>query len=291
MRASKISILRKNVIRSSVFIIGLLLMILFTACSGVSSPSSSGSLGTKITGTIVSVNPAQHTAVLNVNGQQITINGLTDQEAQALLTQIGKVSTVQVNGSGNSVTIDPNSTPEVDTTPSSNETPSVGQTPIPTQPSTSFHAGGISFIGPVKSISSSSLVMSAPNGQSYSMAINPQTDLSAYNGSLPTISSSVNMDAVINPDGSFTATILKPAQAGDPDLNVIAYTGITTSAVGTDRVLRFAVGTRSYTYTIPTTADLSDFGGNAQAIGNTVSVKVKVLYTANVIVSVKNASS
>ena len=291
MRASKFPRLQQNIIRSSVCVIGLLLMLLFTACAGVSSSNSTGSQSTKITGTIVSVNPAQHTAVLNVNGQQITINGLTDQEAQTLLTQVGKVATVQVNGTGNSVTIDPNSTLEVDTTPSSNETPSAGQTPIPTQPSTSFHPGGISFIGPVKSINSSSLVMSAPNGQSYSMAITPQTDLSAYNGSRPTVNSSVNMDAVINPDGSFTATILKPAQAGDPDLNVIAYTGITTSAVGADRIIHFAVGTKSYTYTIPTTADLSDFGGNAQAIGNTVSVKVKVLYTANIVVSVKNASS
>src|SRR5450755_1811083 len=269
MHAAKFPGLRQNVIRSSVFVIGLLLMILFTACSGVNSTTSQS---TKISGTIVSVNAAQHTAVLNVNGQQITINGLTDQEVQALLTQVGKVSTVQVNGTGNSVTIDPNSTPEVDTTLSANETPTVGQTPIPTQSSTSFHAGGISFIGPVKSISSSRLVMSAPNGQSYSMAINSQTDLSAYNGSLPVVSSSVNMDAVINPDGSFTAITLKPAEAGDPDLNVIAYTGITTSAVGTDRVLHFAVGTKSYTYTIPTTADLSDFNGNAQAIGNTISV-------------------
>ena len=84
MRASKFPGLRQNVIRSSVFVIGLLLMILFTACSGVSSTNSSGSQSTKITGTIVSVNSAQHTAVLNVNGQQITINGLTDQEAQTL---------------------------------------------------------------------------------------------------------------------------------------------------------------------------------------------------------------
>ena len=133
--------------------------------------------------------------------------------------------------------------------------------------------------------------MTAPNGQPYSMAINSQTDLSAYNGSLPTVGSSVNMDAVINPDGSYTATILKPGQANDPDINVIAYTGITTSAVGADRVLHFAVGTKSYTYTIPATADLSDFGGNAQAIGNAVSVKVKVLYTTNTVVSVGNASA
>jgi len=290
MQPFKIPGLRQYVIRSGVFVIGLLLMILFAACSGVTSSTTTSGTVTKITGTIVSVNPAQHTVVLNVNGQQITVGGLTDQEVQTLLTQIGKTSTVQVSGSGNSVTIDPSSTPEVDTTPGSGETPSAGETPTPNQPTTSFHAGGISFIGPVKSINSTSLVMSAPNGQTYTLAINPQTDLSAYNGSLPTVGSSVNMDAAINPDGSFTATILKPAQAGDPDLNNIAYIGITTSAVGTDRVLHFAVGTKSYTYTIPTTAELGDFNGNAQAIGNNLSVKVKVQYPGNTVVSVGNNS-
>src|SRR5690348_1472859 len=43
--------------------------------------------------------------------------------------------------------------------------------PTPTPVPVAFKAGGISFIGPVKSISSSSLVMSAPNGQTYSMVI------------------------------------------------------------------------------------------------------------------------
>jgi len=123
------------------------------------------------------------------------------------------------------------------------------------------------------------------------MAINAQTDRSAYGGGLPTVGSSVDMDSAINPDGSLTATILKPAQPGDPDINVIAYTGITTSPVGADRVIHFTAGVKSYTFTIPAPADLSDFGGNAQAIGTNVSVKVKVSYPANTIVSIGNASS
>ena len=168
--------------------------------------------------------------------------------------------------------------------------PTATQPPAPTAAPVAFKAGGISFIGPVKSITSSSLVMSAPNGQTYTIAISAQTDRSAFGGSLPTVGTSVNMDAIVNPDGSFTATILKPAVQGDPDLNVIAYTGITTSAVGSDRVLHFTVGNKSYTFTLPTTADLSDFGGNAQAIGNNVSVKVKVQVPANAVVSVGNAS-
>ena len=178
------------------------------------------------------------------------------------------------------------------TAPSATQVPSTPTQPqTPTATPVAFKMGGISFIGTVKSISSSSLVMSAPNGQTFTMAITAQTDLSAFNGSLPTVGTSVDMDSAANPDGSFTATILKPAQPGDPDLNVIAYTGITTSAVGADHTLHFTVGIKSYTFPIPTTAVLTDFGGNAQAIGNNVAVKVKVQYPAKTVVSVGNPNA
>lgn len=195
-------------------------------------------------------------------------------------------------GGGTGQTNTGNTSPAATGTSSTQVQPSPTQPPSPTATPApvAFKAGGISFIGPVKSITSTSLVMSAPNGQSYTMAITAQTDRSAFGGNLPTVGTSVDMDSTINPDGSLTATILKPAQPGDPDLNNIAYTGVTTSAVGADRVLHFTVGTKSYTFTIPTTADLSDFGGNAQAIGINVSVKVKVQYPANTVVSVGNAS-
>ena len=169
--------------------------------------------------------------------------------------------------------------------------PTTTQSSSPTAQPVAFKAGGISFIGPVKSITSSSLIMSAPNGQTYTMTITAQTDRSAFGGSLPAVGASVDVDSTINPNGSLSATILKPAQPGDSDLTNIAYTGVTTSAVGADRVLHFTVGTKSYTFTIPATADLSDFGGNAQAIGINMSVKVKVAYPANTVVSVGNAST
>ncbi len=172
------------------------------------------------------------------------------------------------------------------TTSATQVPPAATQPPAATPAPVAFKAGGISFIGPVKSITSSSLVMSAPNGQTYTLAITAQTDRSAFGGSLPTVGTSVDMDSAANPDGSFTATILKPARAGDPDLNVVAYTGITTSAVGADSVIHFTVGVKSYTFTIPPTADVSAFGANAQAIGNNVTVKVKVQYPAKTVVSV-----
>ncbi len=172
------------------------------------------------------------------------------------------------------------------TTSATQAPPAATQPPAATPAPVAFKAGGISFIGPVKSITSSSLVMSAPNGQTYTLAITAQTDRSAFGGSLPTVGTSVDMDSAANPDGSFTATILKPARAGDPDLNVVAYTGITTSAVGADSVIHFTVGVKSYTFTIPPTADVSAFGANAQSIGNNVTVKVKVQYPAKTVVSV-----
>ena len=177
------------------------------------------------------------------------------------------------------------------TTSSTQVQPTTTQSSSPTAQPVAFKAGGISFIGPVKSITSSSLVMSAPNGQTYTMAITAQTDRSAFGGSLPSVGASVDMDSTINPDGSLRATILKPARQGDPDLNVIAYTGMTTSAVGANRVLHFTAGVKSYTFTIPATAVLTDFGGNAQAIGNNVAVKVKVQYPANTVVSVGNPNT
>src|SRR5579859_4511683 len=179
------------------------------------------------------------------------------------------------------------------TTPSTRQVPPTATQPPASNATTpvAFRAGGILFIGPVKSITSSSLVMSAPNGQTFTLAITAQTDRSAFGGSLPTVGTSVDMDSAANPDGSFTATILKPARAGDPDLNVIAYTGITTSAVGADSVIHFTVGIKSYTFAIPATAVLSDFGGNAQAIGNNVSVKVKVQFPAKTIVSIGNPNA
>jgi hypothetical protein len=172
------------------------------------------------------------------------------------------------------------------TTSATQVPPAATQPPTATPVPVAFKAGGISFIGPVKSITSSSLVMSAPNGQAFTLAITAQTDRSAFGGSLPTVGATVDMDSAANPDGSFTATILKPARAGDPDLNVIAYSGITTSAVGADRVIHFTVGIKSYTFTIPPAADVSAFGANAQAIRNNVAVKVKVRYPAKTVVSV-----
>src|SRR5579859_2687739 len=91
--------------------IGFLMMILFTACAGVASTTGTTTGATTITGSLVSVNTAQKSAILNVNGQQVTVSGLTDQELITLKAQVGKTYTLQVNqSSANAYTMNPNAT-------------------------------------------------------------------------------------------------------------------------------------------------------------------------------------
>ncbi len=252
--------------------IGLLMMILVTACAGVP-----GTSGNTITGAIVSVNTAQHSATLNVNGQQVTVSGLTDQQVTTLQAQVGKTYTLQVTqGSGNSYTINSNTTPELIET--NTPQPNVTETTNSTEPQTSLEQGNISFTGKVQSVGNNRIVVSMPNGQTLSMSINSQTDLSDFNGALPTTGTLVKVKATANTDGSFTASTVKPATPGDLDQNVIDYHGVTTSAVGSDRVLHFKVATKSYSFTIGSTANLSDFNNNAQSIGNNLRVKVEVQF-------------
>jgi len=256
--------------------IGFLMMILFTACAGVASTTGA----TTITGSLVSVNTAQKSAILNVNGQQVTISGLTDQELITLQAQVGKTYSLQVNqSSANAYTMNPNATPELNET----NTPVVNQTETtdPTEPSTSLLQGSISFIGTVQSVAPNRIVVSMPNGRTLAMSANNQTDLSDFNGTLPSTGTLVEVTTTANTDGSFTATAFKTATPGDPDQNVIDYQAITTSAVGNDAVLRFKVANQNYSFTIGSTADLGDFNNNARAIGTNLHVDVEVRFNGS----------
>ncbi len=268
----------------------LLMLILVTACAGVTSTTGTTTGGTTITGRVVSVNTAQHSAIFNANGQQVTVSGLTDQEVTTLQAQVGKTYTLQVTqSSGNSYAINPNTTPELDETNTPGADPT--NTSNPTEPSTSLEQGSISFIGTVKNVAPNRIVVSMPTGQSLAMSANSQTDLSEFNGILPTSGTLVDVQATANTDGSFTATTLKAATPGDPDQNVVDYQAITTSAVGADAVLHFKVANKSYSFTIGSTADLSEFNNNARAIGNNLHVKVEVRYNGSTGVVIKVGNS
>jgi hypothetical protein len=167
-----------------------------------------------------------------------------------------------------------------------------GTKPGPDPNSPVVSANGMSFNGSVKSspnsssslsssllmsaLSVNSIVVSMPDGNTLSMNVTSQTDLSDFDGDLPEVGDRVKVEAIANADGSFTAAKLSHEQPNDPDINVITYQGVTTSAVGADDVIHFKVGLKSYSFTIPSSADLEDFNGNAQAIQANQVVNVKV---------------
>ncbi len=245
-------------------IAALVLMVLFSACAGVGTPGT-----TTVTGSVVSVNPQSHSVTLNVNGQTKTINGLTDQEVTLLQGQVGKVYTIQVTqNSDGSFTIQTGTSPQLgEGTPEPGTTPTGG----PNEP------GSIQFIGNVTSSGNGTIVVSMPDGSSLSMSTNG-TDLGDFNNSLPGVGTRVKVETTANSDGSFTATKIKTADTSD-DATKVTYQGVTTSAVGSDRVIHFGVGNRSFSFPIASTAELKDFGGNAQSIANGTSVKVTVQFS------------
>lgn len=273
--------------------LGLMLLILFTACAGV---GTNGSI-TSITGTITSVNAANRSVTLNVNGQSYTVSGLSDQEVQTLQSQVGKQYTIQVtqnsDGSfsltvGTNPTLSPSGTPGVNEPPEATDTPEASETPSVTNRTES-----ISFIGPVQSSSSGSLTARLPDGSSLTMTVNAQTDLSSLNGARLNAGQTVKVDALASASG-FVAEKIKLADAGDQaNANTVDFKGHTTQAVGSDRVLRFTVGNRIFSYAISSSADLSDFGGNAGAITNGSAVEVKVQFTGTTgsVIKVSNANS
>ena len=250
-----------------------------------------------ITGKIQSVDVANGTVTLSVQGQSqpIVIKGLTSAQASALQSQVGKTYTITAtqNSDGSYQTnVGSNPVQSAPGAPEGIETPNANETSSAPEP------GSISFIGKVQRVSSSSIVVSMPDGSTLSMNIvNGQTDLSDFNGSLPGANQLIKVDANTNSDGSFTATKLKTTDSGDTSnqtkLNTVDFQGVTTSAVGSDGVIHFKVGNKSFSYTIGSNANLGDFNNNAQSIQANQAVKVEVQFngaTGNV-VKVSNANS
>ncbi len=264
-----------------VIAVGIMFMALFAACAGVAVPTTSSP--TTITGTVKSVDAANGSVTLTVNGQDVTINGLSSAQVSQLQSQVGKSYTITAiqNSDGtftittgsNTITIAVN-TPEGIQTPSSEGTP--GET------SGTPAAGTISFYGKVQSSGNNSVTVSMPNGSQVSVATNAQTDLGDFNNALPGVGSTIKVEANANTDGSYTATKLSQANQDDLGntikLNTVDFQGVTTAAVGSDRVVHFTVGNKSYSYTLASTADLGDFNGNAQGIQANQQVKVEVLF-------------
>lgn len=272
-----------------VCVCSLFVMLLFSACAGVAGTTGTGGIGT-ITGSVVSVNASARSVTLNVNGQQVTVSGLTDQQVSVLQTQVNKVYTIQVQASqsgNNSYTINAgteptqndNGTPEINVTPETNNDNNANTN---TNNGVS-QPGTISFIGKVQSYNAGTLVVTLPGNQSLSMsAVNGQTEFK--NLVTPQIGQVVKVDALANPNGSFMASKVEAADLGDQQdtvkMNTVDFKGVTTQAVGSNGNLTFKVGNKSFSATIVATTQLKDYP-NAQSIGANQNVKVEVLYNGN----------
>ncbi len=260
---------QKGVKQIVVGIAALVLMIMFTACAGVGTTNGNGLRNLTFSGSVVSVDAAHHSVTLNVNGQTKTINNIPDNVISNMQNQLGKFYAIKVtqNSDGTySIQSGTNVTPEANETPDHNQTASVNQ------------PGSINFIGSVQSANRANIVVKLPDSSTLNLVVNGQTDLSKFNGSLPNTGQIVKVSATAS-NGSFIATELKPTDSGDlQNQNTVTFQGVTTQAVGSDRVIHFTVGNRSFSYPIVSTTDLKDFNGNAQSIANATSVKVKVQF-------------
>lgn len=276
--------------------VGVLLMIIFSACAGVTGTTgASGSNGTGIvTGSIQSVSLANHSVTISVNGQSYTINGLSDQQVQALQSQVGHIYTVNVTINGNTYTISTGSNPQAD----NNGTPGVSDTPDSnsSNSSTQNEPGNIQFIGKVQSVNGNTITVAMPNGQSITMNIvSGQTDLSDFNNAAPSVGTLVKAEADANTaDGSFLANKISATDSGDLNKqNNVTFQGMTTSAVGSDNTIHFTVGNKSFSFSLNSSTDLGDFNNNAQSIPTNQSVKVEVTFNGSnaTVTKVSNASN
>jgi len=279
----KTSFLRKVVISIAILVV----MVLFSACSGLGNGQST------LTGSIVSVNASTGTVVISVGGQQDTITHVPASAIQFLQSQgVGKTYTVQVTtnsdgtfsivGGSNFTLSNSQGTPTTDETSTTNETPT-NETPTANEP------GSMTFYGTVQSAGSNSLVVTMPNGGTLSFTTNGATDLKDWNNSLPSVGTHVKVEVTANTDGSFTAT-----KVGNVDIKDNAtqaqFTGVTTAAVGSDHVLHFAVGNKSFSFAIASNADLSAFNGSIPSRA-TISVTVQFNGSTGSVISVSNSGA
>ena len=230
-----------------------------------------------LTGSIVSVNASTGIFVMSVNGQQYTIKDVPANVIQLLQSQVGKLCSVLVTPNfDGSFSMVNGSTPILSNnegTPITNDTPTVTSSNTQT-PTTAIEPGSMMFYGTVQSVASNSMVVTMPTGGTLSFTTNGATDLADFNNALPGVGTSVKVVVNANSDGSFTAT-----KVGNVDsaMNTAQaqYTGVTTAAVGSDRVLHFTVGNKSFSFPIASGTDLSAFSNGSIPSGATVTVTVQ----------------
>ena len=270
----------KQVRSAIVGICSIAILLLFGACSSIANGASTG--GT-IVGRIQSINATNHSVVLNINGQNITVSDLNDSQITNLQTQVGKTYSFSVQAtqnSTNSYTINNNTEP----TENDNATPIVSVTEAPND-GVNNETGSLSFTGRVQQVNGNTVVVGMPNGQALSMVVvNGQSDLTDIGGRLPAVNTLLKANANANTDGSFTVSKLEAVDANDAQnpskLNQLDVQGTTTQAVSADNVVHVKVGNKTFAFTLTSTSELKNFT-NTQAIAGNSAVKLEVLCNGN----------
>jgi hypothetical protein len=239
-------------------------MVFFAACSGVATTTdANGNQSVTLQGEVQSVNPSAHSAVFLAQGQTVTVNQLTDQQVTTLQSQIGKTFTLQVTKTG-------------DTTYTMNVGTNIQESANPVT---------IDFIGKVQSINANSITVTMPNGEALPMALNTSThrDDDFINGQ-PNVGQMIKVETYTNLDGSFTAKKLDSVKPEDQNntfkINSVDFEGVTTRVVGSDNVLHFNVGNKSYSYAMNNSTRIKHFT-NSQSIATNTPVKVEVQFNGS----------
>ena len=275
----------------------LVVMVLFSACSGLGNGQST------LSGSIVSVNASTGTVVISVGGQQDTIKNVPANVIQFLQSQglVGKFYTVQVTTnsdgsfsivSGTNFTPSNNEgTPTTDETSTTNETPTSNETATP---ETGTNApGSMTFYGRVQSVGSNSFVVTMPTGGTLPFTTNSSTDLSdwtSFSNGVPGVGTQVKVVVTANSDGSFTATKVGNVDAANNTTQDL-YTGVTTASAGSGQVLHLKVGNQSFSFPIASGTDLSAFSNSSIPSGATVSITVQFNGSNGSVISVENGSN
>lgn len=240
-----------------------------TAVAGRSSPVI------YISGTVQSVDPVGHSAFLLISGQQITINGLTDEQINYLRSSQGSVLTVQANQTAsNTYTIATGSTMMLGASP----TPVLVAGPG-NGPATSV-SGTIEFVGSVLNANNNNITVRMPDNQGLQMSmLNGQTDIEDFQGRQPAVGQMVKVKAMTMPDGTFQAASLDIANTDDLQrLNVVEYKGAFSGIAGSNNQFSIHIGNRNFTFPVGAGINLNDLHLNMQPSGSNLFMKIEVAF-------------
>jgi len=267
-------------------ITGLCIIVFFAACSGVATTTTdaNGNQSNTLQGEVQSVNPSDHSAVFLAQGHTVTVSQLTDQQVATLQSQIGKTFTLQVTKTGDTTyTINVGTNIQEGANPvATSTTASTNGQPATT---TASYPGTIDFIGKVQNINANSITVTMPNGEALPMALNTSThrDDDFMNGQ-PNVGQMIKVETFTNLDGSFTAKKLDSVKLEDQNnpfkINSVDFEGVTTSTVGSDSVLHFNVGNKSYSYAMNGSTRIKHFMNPQSIVANT-PVKVEIRFNGS----------